>query len=574
MQPSNADVKTQLGQEHGGGVKNPKPVIGEMLGKYQIRCQLGEGGMGAVYLGFDPLIEREVAIKILSPEVGNSSEILQRFLGEARAIGRLNHPNVVSIYEIDRWNEQYYLVMELLSGGSLAHRVNKSGPLPWEVACRMVSQAAAGLGAAHAAGMIHRDIKPENLMLNRDDQVKVVDFGLSKLVDHIQDTRTAVTRAGQILGTPQYMSPEQFEAVELDARTDIYSLGATLFRLLTARFPFQECASIVQVMTAHLTKPCPDPAQYAEKLPPECHRIVARAMAKRPQDRYQRAEDMAADLDKLIQSASQPVPVSSCEQPSRPLASALILEPSKLQGLMLRDALLKSNCERVECLTTCAETRREFDASPPDLLITSMQLSDGQGLELLRQLSGDKLTSRTTLVLNSSDSTIDDLLAAGTAPNVMLAPKKVRSEDILRLVHAGGPCTIESAPWLVPVKPEEIRIAVILDSPKLPQELADLIRDLQLFQVDVLSDAGAVSASDSPPALRLWLRTGGTSQDDTLVYSRIVSRADTRQELEAAVQVDAGRLFLRGIARQGVVSIVNRPLDRERMVCLLQACGL
>ena len=127
---------------------------------------------------------------------------------------------------------------------------------------KSLRKAANGLAAAHAAGMVHRDIKPENLMLTKDGIVKVVDFGLSKLIEAADDTRTAVTKAGQILGTPHYMSPEQFESKEIDARADIYGLGATLFRLLTGRYPYHDCPSVVQVMTAHLTKPAPVPTQF------------------------------------------------------------------------------------------------------------------------------------------------------------------------------------------------------------------------------------------------------------------------------------------------------------------------
>jgi serine/threonine protein kinase len=233
--------KTFIGAEpapEGGGIQ---VSVGQKIGKYEIRKRLGEGGMGAVYLGFDPMIEREVALKVLTPEVANSPTALQRFLGEARAIGRLNHPHVVSIFEIDQWQGQYYLVMELLSGGSVAQLSEEQGALSWQEACRITAEAARGMEAAHAVGMIHRDIKPENLMLTRDRAVKVVDFGLSKLLDAANDPQKAVTKAGQILGTPQYMSPEQFEGQDLDMRTDIYSLGATFFRLLTSRYPYHDC---------------------------------------------------------------------------------------------------------------------------------------------------------------------------------------------------------------------------------------------------------------------------------------------------------------------------------------------
>ncbi len=271
-------------------------AIGDKIGKYEIRLKLGSGGMGAVYLAFDPMIEREVALKVLSPELSRSPTALQRFLGEARAIGRLNHSHIVSIYEIDQWEGHYFLVMEFLGGGSIADEVQKRQFLSWQDACRFTAQAAHGLFAAHEAGLIHRDIKPENLMLSKDRTVKVVDFGLAKLIDSVHSSQSAVTRVGQIMGTPQYMSPEQFESSNVDSRTDVYSLGATFFRLLTGRFPFQDSTTIMQVMTSHLTKPPPAPTDYLPEVPVGCNRIVARAMAKQPGDRYQRMDEFAADL--------------------------------------------------------------------------------------------------------------------------------------------------------------------------------------------------------------------------------------------------------------------------------------
>ncbi|MFM8478142.1 MAG: serine/threonine-protein kinase, partial [Planctomycetaceae bacterium] len=181
-----------------------------LIGKYRIRRLLGRGGMGTVYLAFDSLIEREVAIKLLSPELSSNTDSLRRFLGEARSIGRLNHPNVVAIYSIDVWQGSYYLVMELLTGGSVADLAEKRGRLAFREAAALLAQAARGLAAAHEAGMVHRDIKPANLMLSRDGVVKVVDFGLSRVLDAVGSGPDQATRAGQIVGTPHFMSPEQF----------------------------------------------------------------------------------------------------------------------------------------------------------------------------------------------------------------------------------------------------------------------------------------------------------------------------------------------------------------------------
>lgn len=558
-------------------------TAGEKVGKYQIRKLLGEGGMGAVYLAYDPLIEREVALKVLSQDVGNSESALQRFLGEARAIGRLNNPYVVSIYDIDQWNGRYYLVMELLSGGSVAGYAEQNGALPWEDACRLVAQAARGLAAAHVAGMIHRDIKPENLMLTADGQVKVVDFGLSKLLDASHDTRTAVTKAGQILGTPQYMSPEQFEAEQTDARTDIYSLGATLFRLLTARFPYHDCRSILQVMTAHLSKPPPIPSELVPTLPGECNRIVARAMAKRPVDRYQTATELADELQALIDgkssgpvAAAPSATTSSAEESlieeDRPLTTACILEPSKLQAAVLKDALSRAGAKSVQILQTKDAARQAVEQAAPDLLITAMQLPDGRGIDLLEQLSRSSLLQRTAVVLNSSDSAIEELVAAGAAACLVLAPKKVRPDDILRVIHACGPCQASSGPLTAALNSDSVRLRVELDSDRIPAILADSIRELRLLNVEVIAKGASAAAGSEPPHLTLVLRTARSTPGDNVSYPALLSHRTDSGGLLACVQSDRGHLFLRAVGCQGVMAVCRRPLNARRLVCLFQAC--
>ncbi len=463
------------------------PLVGGKIGKYEIRALLGEGGMGAVYLAFDPLIEREVALKILTQAVGSNSSALQRFLGEARAIGRLNSPHVVSIYDIDQWEGQYYIVMELLSGGSVAELSDKAGALPWELACRMIAEAARGLASAHAAGMIHRDIKPENLMRASDGSVKVVDFGLSKLVDAVNDTRTAVTREGQILGTPQYMSPEQFETAEVDARTDIYSLGATLFRLLTGRFPYHDCQSIVQVMAAHMNQPPPVPTTFVSHVPVECNRIVARAMAKKRDERFQSVAEMADDLQRLINGRREQIQSAPIDD-LRDLDSVLIVEPSKLQGAVFKDAFNRAGAKSVMLTGTAADARTEAERQSLDLLITAMELPDGRGLDLLQDLAQrDKLT-HTTVVLHSNDSTIEELLAITPAACLVLAPKKSKPDDVQRVIHAASSLAVRRIVTASVVDPSQTRVRIVLDTdsdsgrdgrPDEAVEVAQRRRDLQ-----------------------------------------------------------------------------------------------
>lgn len=592
--PKIPDTKTIVGVESITEPSAAKPLvpIGGFVGKYQIRSQLGVGGMGAVYLAFDPVIEREVAIKLLTQEVGASNIALQRFLQEARAIGRLNHPNVVSIYDIDLWNGQYYLVMELLSGGSLAQIVEKQGPVPWQDACQMIAQAAGGLAAAHDAGMLHRDIKPENLMQTKDGIVKVVDFGLSKLVDAADDTRTAVTKQGQILGTPHYMSPEQFEAGELDARTDIYSLGASLFRLMTGRFPFHDATTIVQTMMSHLNKPVPLATSFVPNIPTDCNQVIARAMAKRPADRYQSAFEFADDLLQLMQSHRGERVATGAHGMAKslttvltrhstatiaddflPLRSVVIVEPSKMLAAMMKDAVTRAGAAQVQVVSTIEQSQQLFLADIPNVLITAMQLPDGSGIDLIKRLSTQNVLKHACIVLNSSDSKIDDLIGSGTAASRVLAPKKVRPDEVLRVIHATGPCHIDHGPIAAPLDPLKIRLVVLTDLKKIPTALADIIRKLALLDVDVrsLADEKPLPQDDvSTVVLRIHVshRTSGDDQR----FTTMAGAESGSKLLFAEVQLDGAHLLIRAIHRQGVTASVCRTLDADRLKCLLEAC--
>lgn len=547
-------------------------TLSDTIGKYEIRAQLGSGGMGAVYRAFDPMIEREVALKILSQDIANSEVALQRFLGEARAIGRLNHPHVVSIYDIGTWNGQYYLVMELLAGGSVADKLRQQSPLPWQDACRIISESAKGLAAAHATGIIHRDIKPENLMLTRDGIVKVVDFGLSKLIDSSQASQESITRVGQILGTPQYMSPEQFEAAETDARTDVYSLGATLFRLLTGQYPFGQCSSVVQVMTAHLTKAPPAPTVSVTGLPAACDQIVARAMAKKPADRYQSATDLAMELDALLHRPLPMAPPTPAppEQTLRSLQNVVIIEPSKLQGTILKSAFSQAGVSTVQLCTGLEAARRTLTLAPPDLLLTAMQLSDGSGLEFLREFLRADSSSPTTVVLNSSDSTLAELTTAGQSACLILAPKKVRPEEIIRIAHAASPCSVHAGPLTQPLNPATLRLQIILDSGHIPESLADCIRDLQLLDVEVLTATESHSTTSATADLTLLVQSAssGSQSPDA---AALALQCHASQSLCALLHSTGNQLRLRAVHRNDVIAVCNQPLDSHRLACLLQA---
>ncbi|TWT61765.1 serine/threonine-protein kinase [Rubinisphaera italica] len=271
---------------------------GEKLDKFEIVRELGRGGMGVIYLARDLTLDRQVAIKVLSPQFSRDKSSLGRFLTEARSAGQLNHPNVVSVYEVVQRPEfGTYIVMEYLPNGSVAERLQNRVPSDTKWATAVVLDAAKGLAAAHEIGLTHRDIKPANLLVADHEVVKVGDFGLAR-AQRVEDAR--LTQNGQILGTPYFMSPEQCVGKEVDARSDLYSLGATYFTLLAGVSPFEESGSTMEIIVAHVNRPAPNLASLHPKIPGVCSRIVERALSKNPDDRYQTAEEMIADLEVIL----------------------------------------------------------------------------------------------------------------------------------------------------------------------------------------------------------------------------------------------------------------------------------
>jgi serine/threonine-protein kinase len=270
------------------------------LGKYVLRGRLGRGGMGVVYAATDALLDRPAAVKVLA---GRSlDQARERFLREARAAARLNHTNVVTVYEVGEEAGLSFLAMELLSGGSLQHLLDRRGPLPWREATRLAADACRGLVAAHAAGLLHRDIKPSNILLNAAGAAKLGDFGLA-LPERAEGGR--LTREGMIVGTPEYMSPEQCRGDALDDLSDVYSLGATYYALLVGRPPYPG-ADPLQVSVAHCTSPVPDPRKANPDVPCPCADLLRRALAKEPADRPAGAAELLAALEGLLLTSGEP----------------------------------------------------------------------------------------------------------------------------------------------------------------------------------------------------------------------------------------------------------------------------
>jgi len=264
-------------------------LIGTFIGEYEIIGQLGVGGMGVVYRARQFNLAREVALKLLPEEYGRDSEYIERFLREARAAARLNHPNIVQVYDAGVYEGHYFFVMELIQGRNVGDIIRSETRISERDAIRMILQTALGLGFAHHAGIIHRDVKPENLILNADGTVKICDLGLAKWGFSQVDKR--ITQSGMTIGTPFYIAPEQVRGVDVDHRADIYSLGATLFHMLTGKQPF-EGQNYAEIMLSHLKKPFPDPRTIYADLSEECVKLLQRMTQKLPEKRYESMDEV------------------------------------------------------------------------------------------------------------------------------------------------------------------------------------------------------------------------------------------------------------------------------------------
>jgi serine/threonine-protein kinase len=279
---------------------------GASVSHYQIHGFLGAGGMGEVYLAQDSTLGRQVALKLLPERFTKDPERIRRFEQEARAASALNHPNIVTIHQIGRVGEAYFIVTEFIEGQTLRSRIGNA-PMPLDQALDVGIQAASALGSAHAARIVHRDIKPDNIMLRPDGLVKILDFGLAKLaepdsfIDNNAPTRDGIkTAEGVLMGTPQYMSPEQARGQQTDARTDIFSLGVVLYEMAAGHPPFSR-ATMADIIAAILKEEAVPLAEAAANVPPELERIVRKAMAKDLHERYSAVKDLEVDLKKLRQ---------------------------------------------------------------------------------------------------------------------------------------------------------------------------------------------------------------------------------------------------------------------------------
>lgn len=287
----------------------------EHIGRFQVEALLGRGGMGEVYKAFDPTLQRTVAVKTVRPDI-DRPEYLDRLMREAQACARLSHPNIVTVYEAGQIDGIVYIAMEYLQGENLSQVLERKG-LSFEAKIRILSQVLGALHHAHLLDVVHRDIKPSNIHIQSDGTVKLVDFGLARMLQ--ADTLTA---SGNVLGTPHYASPEQLKGEQIDRRTDIYSTGVMAYEMLSGRRPFEPDNSSISSVILKVIQEAPKPMDTdMSRMLPEIEGIVSRAMAKAPVDRFQSADDMRMALDNFLETSR--VRISAIE--SRDGASTIVV---------------------------------------------------------------------------------------------------------------------------------------------------------------------------------------------------------------------------------------------------------
>jgi len=317
-------------------------MLGETINGYRITEQIGEGGMGVVYVATHEVMGRKAVVKVLRPRLLDNQEMVQRFLNEATAAATIRHPGIVDVMNVGRHSDgQVFILMDHLEGENLGERIKRAGKLGSREALLLVRQVASALAAAHKQGIVHRDLKPDNIFLVKDSEVpggertKLLDFGIAKLTEEGGESATGMTRTGALMGTPLYMSPEQCRgAGKVDHRTDLYALGCILFELLCGRPPFLG-QGVGDLISSHMKDPVPSPRSFNADIREPVAELIQRLLAKSPADRFANAQDLINAIDQLTDGAFTTDPGLAATTPSGavdPLSSTMASADTTLGG--------------------------------------------------------------------------------------------------------------------------------------------------------------------------------------------------------------------------------------------------
>ncbi len=435
---------------------------------YRVVEPLGVGGMASVYLAVQESLDREVALKVMAPALAANQEFADRFLKEGRITAKLSHPNLVTVFDIGRHENTYYLAAEYIPGGTLRERMNR-GMKVMEI-LEVVRDLAAGLHFAHDKGFVHRDVKPGNILFRNDNSAVLADFGIAKSMD----SKTMATQIGSSIGTPHYMSPEQARAEKVDGRSDIYALGAVMFECLAERAPY-EAADPFTIALMHVTHPLPQLPDEMRWLQP----LIAGSMAKDANERYGTGEEFLVAIDKLVASAPQ-----AKEMRERRPGSARASRPSQtLPETPVPTGRAPKSAKKIDSLDIDGDERRRFTPKTMIIAGTSLAFALAAAFILMRgdgKNNGvDDGAAVTTTVAEqgtgeSSTGTPDD--ATPTADNPQLPPS-----GIITPLPAGS-----DAATLIQRAQEYVKIGLIENGRRLNEPEGDCATDL--FQLVLAAD--------------------------------------------------------------------------------------
>jgi serine/threonine protein kinase len=405
---------------------------GSTLGPYEILSLIGAGGMGQVYRAKDLKLGRDVAVKVLREELAAHPERLRRFEQEARSASALNHPNIIHIYDIGKHGETPYIAMEFVEGKTLREVLSEE-PLPTKKLLQLATQIAEGLAKAHSAGIVHRDLKPENLMVSSDGYVKILDFGLAKLLPQpgIDSEAATITKegtvAGAVMGTAGYMSPEQVRGEPADHRTDIFSIGCVLYELVCGRRAFSKDTA-AEAMTAILKEEPSDLRSLAGDLPPSLTNIVRRCLEKRPEARFQTGQDLAFALRSALLDDSGPIVHATSEEKSIVVLPFENLSPAPDQEYFV-DGLTEeiiSDLAKVGALRVISRTSAmQLKGTDKDLRTIGRELSVRYVLEGSVRRAGNALRITAQLIDAATDTHLWAEKYRGTLDDVFDIQEKV-----------------------------------------------------------------------------------------------------------------------------------------------------
>lgn len=494
---------------------------GLVIGNYQVLERLGQGGMGTVYKARHRRMRRVVAIKILSREVAKSENFVKRFQREVEAVSRLSHSNIVMAHDADEAEVGHFLVMEFVNGRDLASEVQKRGALPVDEALDCIVQAARALEYAHGQGIIHRDIKPANLLRDVSGVVKVADLGLARFEEAPDkpDAASALTQAGTIMGTADYMSPEQAMGAALDHRTDIYSLGCTLYYLLLGKPPYQG-PTMMAVLLKHRDGPIPSLAATRTDVPAELDALFHRMLAKAPEDRTQTMTEVVQTLETIQarlsahggppgaglvleidsgatgvweQPTSAGTPLQQTPAPTAPppTLKVLLVEPSRTQSAIIRKQLQEQGVQDIVAAATGKDALQANRSQRRDVVICTLHLSDMTGLQLAEQIRNEVKTAAPAFVLISSEAESEGVGSLSRLGNAILLKKPFTGPQLGEAIRF-----VATAPATPAASRDRLRVLIVDDSAAARVHVRNVLKGLGLSHFVEASDgARAVAAA-------------------------------------------------------------------------------